>query len=61
LPAPPELPAMPELPGGAGLSSYVSGVEVTPIGAKEAVTPLQQAYTQPIEGVIGTVISRRGM
>ena len=61
LPAPPELPAMPGLPGGNGLPRYVKGVEITPIGAREAVTPLEQAYTQPIEGVIGTVISRRGM
>jgi len=62
LPAPPEIPAF-ELPGGAGLKRYVSGVEVTPIRAPKTagVVPLEQAYTQPIEGVIGTVISRRGM
>ena len=60
LPAPPEIPAF-ELPGGAGLKSYVSGVEVTPIPKTAGVTPIEQAYTQPIEGVLGTVISRRGM
>ena len=70
LPAPPELPALPELPefpAGGGLGRYVSGVTVTPVRAparapaREPVTPLVQEYTQPIEGVLGTVISRRGM
>ena len=58
LPAP---PALPEFPTGMGLPRYVSGVEVTPIPKTAGVVPLEQAYTQPIEGVIGTVISRRGM
>ena len=63
LPAPPEIPALPEFPslGGVGPRKYVSEVEVTPIPKIAAVVPLEQAYTQPIEGVIGTVISRRGM
>jgi len=65
LPVPPELPALPEVPalGGVGSRQFVSGVTVTPVGApaKKPVTPLVQEYTQPIEGVLGTVISRRGM
>jgi len=63
LPAPPELPEMPTPPVGAGLRRYVTGVEVTPVraAARPTVTPLVQAYTQPIEGVVGTVTSRRGM
>jgi len=63
LPAPPEIPALPEFPalGGVGSKRYVSEVEVSPIAKTGRVVPLEQAYTQPIEGVIGTVISRRGM
>ena len=61
LPAIPELPAMPGAP--AELRRYVTEVEVrpapTPGGA--TVTPLVQAYTQPIEGVVGQVVTRRGM
>ena len=60
LPAPPELPefpALPEFQGGELGTQYVSGVTVT----KGKVTPLVQAYTQPIEGVVGQVITRRGM
>ena len=60
LPAVPELPALPEFPGGELGRRYVSGVTVTPVGAP-IVTPLVQAYTQPIEGVVGQVTSRRGM
>jgi len=65
LPAPPTLPAMPEIPGLG--RQYVSGVEVTPAlaraptPAKTPVTPLVQAYTLPIEGVVGQVTTRRGM
>lgn len=40
LPAPPELPAMPGLPGGAGLRRYVTGVEVTPVGAPAPARPV---------------------
>jgi len=63
LPAPPEIPALPEFPslGGVGSKRYVSEVEVSPIPKTARVTPIEQAYTQPIEGVLGTVISRRGM
>ena len=66
LPAVPELPAMPAMPGApAGLArSYVTGVEVRPVSAaapRAPVTPLVQAYTQPIEGVVGQVVTRRGM
>jgi len=72
LPAPPELPALPTPPGGTELRRYVTGVTVTPVERLPAptpaiaptsppVTPLQQAYTQPIEGVVGTVQVRRGM
>jgi len=74
LPAPPELPALPELPGApAELRRYVSGVEVRqeiaptvpprmPNGSLwRGAPPLEQAYTQPIEGVVGQVTTRRGM
>ncbi len=66
LPAIPTLPAMPGAPVGAGLGRYVTRVEVVPVTAaptpvRSPVTPLEQAYTQPIEGVVGTVTSRRGM
>ncbi|GAH79932.1 unnamed protein product, partial [marine sediment metagenome] len=37
LPAPPELPEFPAAPGGAGLRRYVSGVDVTPVGASARV------------------------
>ena len=63
----PDLPAIPELPGppgGAELRrSYVSAVEVrsAPAPVRSPVTPLVQAYTQPIEGVVGQVTTRRGM
>lgn len=63
----PDLPAIPELPalpGGAALSRrYVSAVEVreAPTPRRSPVTPLEQSYTQPIEGVVGQVTSRRGM
>ena len=69
LPAVPELPTLPELPGApAELRRYVSGVEVrevrtasAPTPVRTPVTPLVQAYTQPIEGVLGQVTTRRGM
>ena len=67
LPAVPELPAMPAFPGAPAelARSYVSGVEVRPVSAptsaRALVTPLVQAYTQPIEGVVGQVQTRRGM
>jgi len=67
LPEIPELPKLPELPGApAGLTrQYVTAATVTPAAAptpaRTPVTPLVQAYTQPIEGVIGTVQTRRGM
>ena len=62
----PDLPAVPELPAApAGLRRYATQVEVRPAPApspaRSTVTPLVQAYTQPIEGVVGTVASRRGM
>ena len=62
LPAP---PALPEAPAGLrGLSrQYVTKVTTTPLTRTPAstVTPLVQAYTQPIEGVVGQVSTRRGM
>jgi len=73
LPAPPalpELPALPTPPGGTELRRYVTGVEVAPTGLPTSRIPnatlhrgppLEQAYTQPIEGVVGTVQVRRGM
>lgn len=70
LPDLPAVPTFPEMPAGAGLRGlgrrYVTGVEVIPItGASvpvtAGVTPLVQAYTQPIEGVVGQVVTRRGM
>ncbi len=71
----PDLPAAPELPELPGAPAelrrrFVTGVEVTPVGpprlpaptpARTPVTPLVQAYTQPIEGVVGTVTTTRGM
>ena len=68
LPTPPELPAMPEFPGGElGKRRFVENVEILPfqkkreVVARSTVTPLVQAYTQPIEGVLGQVTTRRGM
>lgn len=67
LPAPPELPEVPTPGGGLkrpGLGRSVTGVEVTrvpPTPARTPVTPLVQAYTQPIEGVVAQVTTRRGM
>ncbi len=73
LPAIPELPTLPELPGTPTLGRrYVSQVEVKPVAAKAAaakarangttsVTPLEQSYTQPLEGVAATVVTTRGM
>ena len=65
-----ELPDLPPIPGQSGTSAlkrtYVSSVEVRPVVtetpvSRTPVTPLVQAYSQPIEGVVGTVSSRRGM
>lgn len=64
LPDLPAVPEMPELPGGPKLRRYVSAVEVRPTAptpVRSTVTPLEQAYTQPIEGVVGQVTTRRGM
>lgn len=67
LPAPLELPEAPAGLRGLGGRRFVTGVEVTPAPfraptpAKTPVTPLVQAYTQPIEGVVGQVITTRGM
>ena len=67
LPDLPAVPALPEMPGMPQLGRrYVTAVEVreiapAPTPAKTPVTPLVQAYTQPIEGVVGTVTTRRGM
>lgn len=59
----PTIPTFPELPGVLGLGrKYVNAVEVREVAqARPVVTPLEQSYTQPIEGVVGTVVSRRGM
>jgi len=62
----PDLPAVPELPAMPGMPqlrrTYVTEVEVretpTPMSPP---TPLVQEYTQPIEGVLGQVTTRRGM
>ena len=66
LPAVPELPAMPAMPGAPALGrQYVTGVEVRPAPAptpvRTTVTPLVQEYTQPLDGVVGQVVTRRGM
>jgi len=72
LPDLPAVPEFPELPGTPELGRrYVSAVEVrptptparapAPTPARTPVTPLVQAYTQPIEGVVGQVTTRRGM
>ncbi|MBA7686413.1 hypothetical protein ES703_94860 [subsurface metagenome] len=59
LPAPPELPELPEFPGGElGRRRFVSGVEVTPIGA--GVTK-REVIPSPAVGVIPEVRTRRGM
>lgn len=71
LPAPPALPdipipTMPGTPTGAAMAApYVTGLTTRlntlspPVPTP--VTPLVQAYTQPIEGVLGTVRTTRGM
>jgi len=65
LPVLPAVPALPEMPGMPALGRrYVTGVEVrplTPTPVRSTVTPLVQEYTQPIEGVLGQVVTRRGM
>jgi len=64
------LPDLPPIPGQSETSAlrrtYISSVEVRPVVtetpvSRTPVTPLVQAYSQPIEGVVGTVSSRRGM
>ncbi|MDO9580216.1 MAG: hypothetical protein Q7J06_06555 [Bacteroidales bacterium] len=60
LPAPPEIPAF-ELPGGAGLKRYVSGVEVTPISAPVNARITREVIPSPAVGVIPEVKTRRGM
>uniref|UniRef100_A0A6M3LV55 Uncharacterized protein n=1 Tax=viral metagenome TaxID=1070528 RepID=A0A6M3LV55_9ZZZZ len=71
-PAMPGLPGGPaELRKVEGRRDYVSGVVVRemaatptlriPNGTLHRGPPLEQAYTQPIEGVVGTVTTRRGM
>ncbi|MBA7593423.1 hypothetical protein ES703_00343 [subsurface metagenome] len=58
LPAVPELPALPELPAGPeGLTRYVSGVTVTPVGN----TIKKEIIPSPAVGVIPEVRTRRGM
>ena len=62
----PDLPAVPELPAMPGMPqlrrTYVTEVEVRESPApRSTVTPLVQEYTQPIEGVVGQVTTRRGM
>ena len=62
LPDLPAVPALPAMPGGAALGRrYVSAVEVREAPTPNPVTPLVQSYTQPIEGVLGQVSTRRGM
>ena len=65
LPAVPELPALPGGPAELG-RRYVTEVEVRPVAtapapARSPVTPLVQEYTQPLDGVVGQVVTRRGM
>ncbi len=67
LPTPPELPAMPEFPGGElGKLRFVENVEILPfqkkreVVARSTVTPLVQAYTQPIEGGVGPSNNPKG-
>ncbi len=62
LPAPPALPGMPGTPTAARRFVGGGAVEVIPTRTQgSTVTPLEQAYTQPIEGIVGTITSRRGM
>jgi len=65
LPDLPAVPTLPELPGApADLGRrYVSAVEVrsAPTPVRTTVTPLVQEYTQPLDGVVGQVVTRRGM
>lgn len=57
LPAPFEIPALPEFPGGGLGRRFVSGVEVTPISnpVKREIIP------SPAVGLLPEVITRRGM
>jgi len=58
----PAVPALPEMPGMPSLGRrYVTDVEVRAPTPGSTVTPLVQSYTQPIEGVLGQVTTRRGM
>jgi len=67
IPVAPDVPALPEipLPGGASSGLRVTKAEVTPIRNGSVrdmgVTPLEQAYTQPMSGVSQEVITRRGV
>lgn len=76
LPALPELPGAPaelrkyvsgvevrqEIPQQAMALQQRAVMERMPNGSLwRAAPPLEQAYTQPIEGVVGQVITRRGM
>jgi len=66
LPPVPELPALPELPGMPELGRrYVTGGEGRGAPAPTPAPPIQNAGVwkgpAPIEGVLGTVITRRGM
>lgn len=58
LPDLPAIPALPVMPGTPATLRYVTKVTESPA---RSVTPLVQEYTQPIEGVVGTITSRRGM
>lgn len=54
----PAVPEIPEFPGALALRRYVTGVEVTPVGA--AVTK-REVIPSPAVGVLPEVIVRRGM
>ena len=64
LPGMPTMLGMPAMPGtpapGGNYVTHVVEVRETP-ASLSTVTPLVQSYTQPIEGVVGSVKSRRGM
>lgn len=73
LPDLPAIPTLPEMPGTPTLGlgrRYVNAATVRPVSApvspvpvraRTAVTPIEQAYTQPLEGVAGAVVTSRGM
>jgi len=61
LPAPLELPTLPEFPAGGGLGRYVSGVTVRPIGGSPPAVVKREVIPSPVVGVLPEVRTRRGL